>query len=249
MITIDDQSDYISDRGDEVWNILKDRKIRHVILVGVHTNMCVIGRPFGLRRMVANGFETVLMRDMTDCMYNPKRWPFVDHVTGNQLIISHIEKFVCPTITSDQILGGEPFRFSPLSNAQSPRTTSQSSNTFWRLIHLQNQPDVTTWPREPREDNSVRVEADQQLWLRCTLYLPASGKSSHALVLGQELHGVRGWLNGKPLTLDDPTQSRFKVPKTRLLKTIQICWSFKCREPKHAGTRHRRGTSKMKVSR
>ena len=28
------------------------------------------------------------------------------------LYIEHVEKFICPTITSDQILGGKPFRFS-----------------------------------------------------------------------------------------------------------------------------------------
>ena len=110
LIEIDGDHDYISDKGDEVWNILQSRGIQNVILVGVHTNMCVLGRPFGLRQMVRNGKNVVLMRDMTDCMYNPKRWPFVDHFTGNDLIVSHVERFVCPTITSDQILGGQPFR-------------------------------------------------------------------------------------------------------------------------------------------
>jgi type 1 glutamine amidotransferase len=45
-------------------------------------------------------------------MYNPQRWPFVNHFTGTDLIIEHIEKFVCPTITSDQMIGGRPIRFS-----------------------------------------------------------------------------------------------------------------------------------------
>ncbi|MCA9086652.1 MAG: SMP-30/gluconolactonase/LRE family protein, partial [Planctomycetaceae bacterium] len=68
--------------------------------------------PFGLRQMVRNGMNTVLMRDLTDTMYNPARWPYVSHFTGTDLIVSHIEKYVCPTITSDQILGGQPLRFS-----------------------------------------------------------------------------------------------------------------------------------------
>ena len=106
-ITIDAERDYISDRGDEVWNILESRGVRHVILVGVHTNMCVLGRPFGLRQLVRAGKNVVLMRDLTDCMYNPKRWPWVDHFTGNDLIISHVERFVCPTISSEQLLGGK----------------------------------------------------------------------------------------------------------------------------------------------
>lgn len=48
LISIDRDKDYISDRGDEVWNILESRGIKNVILTGVHCNMCVLGRPFGL---------------------------------------------------------------------------------------------------------------------------------------------------------------------------------------------------------
>src|SRR3712207_6316655 len=73
--------------------------------------MCVLGRPFGLRQLAKNGKNVVLMRDMTDTMYNPERWPFVSHFQGTDLIVRHIEKFVCATVTSDQLLGGEPFRF------------------------------------------------------------------------------------------------------------------------------------------
>ena len=111
LITIDADRDFISDSGPEVWSIMEQRGIKNVILAGVHTNMCVLGRPFGLRQMAKNGKHVVLMRDMTDTMYNPKRWPYVSHFTGTDLIVSHIEKFVCPTITSDQILDGVPFRY------------------------------------------------------------------------------------------------------------------------------------------
>lgn len=110
-ITIDAERDYISDRGDEVWNVLQQRGIKNVLLTGVHTNMCVLGRPFGLRQMARNGMNVILVRDLTDTMYNPARWPYVSHFTGTDLIVSHIERFVCPTITSDQLLGGKPFRF------------------------------------------------------------------------------------------------------------------------------------------
>ena len=104
-------ADYISDSGSEIWSVMEYRKIRNVILLGVHTNMCVLGRPFGLRQMARNGKNVVLMRDMTDTMYNPKRAPFVSHFTGTDLIVEHIEKYVCPTITSDSLIGGQPFRF------------------------------------------------------------------------------------------------------------------------------------------
>ncbi len=104
-------NDYISDNGEEIWSILEDRQIKNVVLLGVHLNMCVLGRPFGLRQMAKNGRNVVLMRDMTDTMYNPKASPYVSHFTGTDLIVEHVEKYVCPSITSDQILGGTPFRF------------------------------------------------------------------------------------------------------------------------------------------
>lgn len=111
VLKIDDH-DIISDKGEEIWSVLENRGIENVILVGVHTNMCVLGRPFGLRQMAKNGKNVVLMRDLTDTMYNPARAPFVSHFTGTDLIIEHIEKWVCPSITSDQILGGKSQRFS-----------------------------------------------------------------------------------------------------------------------------------------
>ena len=109
-LKIHDQ-DYISDSGVEIWNVLEERGLSNIVLLGVHTNMCVLGRPFGLRQLAKNGKNVVLMRDMTDTMYNPKRSPFVSHFKGTELIVEHIEKFVCPTVTSDAVVGGRPFRF------------------------------------------------------------------------------------------------------------------------------------------
>ncbi len=111
-IEIDAQRDFISDSGPEIWSVLTDKKIANVILVGVHTNMCVLGRPFGLRRLAAAGKNVVLTRDLTDTMIDPNTWPYANHFTGTELIISHIERYVCPTISSDQILGGVEHRFS-----------------------------------------------------------------------------------------------------------------------------------------
>ncbi len=116
LLDIDPEHDFISDNGEEIWSILEKHGRENVILLGVHTNMCVLGRPFGLRQMSRNDKNVVLVRDMTDTMYNPKMKPFVSHFTGTDLIVEHIEKWVCPTITSDQILTSlgrkpEPFRF------------------------------------------------------------------------------------------------------------------------------------------
>jgi len=111
-IAIDRDRDLISDDGEEIWSVLEAKGIDNVILTGVHTNMCVLGRPFGLRQLAKNGRNVVLIRDLTDTMYNPAMKPFISHFSGTDLIISHIERHVCPTISSEQILGGQPFRYS-----------------------------------------------------------------------------------------------------------------------------------------
>ena len=103
--------DAISDSGVECWNLFEQGGIENVILVGVHTNMCVIGRPFGLRNMVRVGKNVLLVRDLTDTMYNSRRKPLVSHVRGTDLVVEYIEKYVCPTITSCELLGGQAVRF------------------------------------------------------------------------------------------------------------------------------------------
>ena len=109
-IEIKDQ-DAISDSGIEIWNLLESRGITNVMLMGVHTNMCVLGRPFGLRNLGRSGKNVVLVRDMTDTMYNSRRWPYVSHFEGTQRIIAHIEKFVAPSILSSDLTGGPAFEF------------------------------------------------------------------------------------------------------------------------------------------
>lgn len=105
-----EEGDAISDSASAFY-LMKQRGIKNIIIMGVHTNMCVLGRPFGIRQMVYQGQNVVLMRDMTDTMYNPRNEPHVSHYTGNDLVFEHIERFWCPTVTSADILGGEPFRF------------------------------------------------------------------------------------------------------------------------------------------
>jgi len=104
------EGDAITDSA-EAYYLMRQRGITNVIVMGVHTNMCVLGRPFSIRQMVYQGMNVVLVRDMTDTMYNSRMKPFVSHFTGNDLIAEHIERHWCPTITSVDFLGGKPFRF------------------------------------------------------------------------------------------------------------------------------------------
>jgi len=90
--------DGVTDSGQEVLNFCKAAGIKNVVLMGVHTNMCVLGRSFGIRQQVKLGMNVVLARDLTDCMYDPREPPHVSHARGTEIVIEHIERYWCPSI-------------------------------------------------------------------------------------------------------------------------------------------------------
>lgn len=103
--------DYISDNGQEIYNVLMDNGVQNIMIMGVHLNMCVLGRSFGIRQMAKLGKNVVLVRDMTDTMYNPEMAPYVNHFEGTDLVIEHVEKYWAPTISSQDLTGKSPFKF------------------------------------------------------------------------------------------------------------------------------------------
>ncbi len=92
--------DGISDSGTEVYNLLREKEITTLLILGVHTNMCILKRTFGIRQMLRWGVRCVLVRDLTDTMYNPRMAPFVSHDEGTEHVIAHIERYLCPTVLS-----------------------------------------------------------------------------------------------------------------------------------------------------
>ena len=96
--------DAVSDQGQEIYNLFEQRGIRNVIICGVHTNICVLKRSFGIRQMVLLGKNVALARDLTDCLYDPAKRPFTTHDNGTALLVQHIEKFWCPSIASTDLV-------------------------------------------------------------------------------------------------------------------------------------------------
>ncbi len=96
--------DLVSDSGREVYSALKLRGIDTLFVMGVHANMCILGRSFAIRQMTKWGIHCILIRDLTDAMYNPASRPYVSHQQGTQLVIEHIEKYWAPTVTSDELV-------------------------------------------------------------------------------------------------------------------------------------------------
>ncbi|MFC1526804.1 isochorismatase [Candidatus Latescibacterota bacterium] len=103
-IEVDDEVDGISDNGQEIYSYLHGMGIDRLLIMGVHTNMCVLGRSFAIRQMVRWGMDVALIRDLTDAMYSPLSPPYVSHEQGTRLVIEYIEKFWCPTVLSGDIL-------------------------------------------------------------------------------------------------------------------------------------------------
>jgi hypothetical protein len=103
-IEIDQERDVISDNGRELYSLYQSRGIEHVLEMGVHTNMCILNRSFSIKQMVRWGMQPVLIRDLTDALYNPADPPYVSHDEGTALVVGFIEKHWCPTVSSDQLL-------------------------------------------------------------------------------------------------------------------------------------------------
>jgi len=96
--------DLVSDNGAEIYSFLRGRGIDNLLVMGVHTNMCVLNRSFAIRQMTKWGMHCVLVRDLTDSMYNPHDRPFVSHDEGTELVVQHIEKYWAPTVESAELL-------------------------------------------------------------------------------------------------------------------------------------------------
>ena len=107
--------DGVSDNGQEIYNFFKQEGITNVALMGVHTNICILNRSFGMRQMTRLGFQMVLVRDLTDSMYDPRTRPFVSHARGTELVIEHIEAMWCPSVLSDDLTRVIPGSDSPSS--------------------------------------------------------------------------------------------------------------------------------------
>ena len=99
--------DVVSDDGQELYDMLQHRGIDDVIVMGVHANVCVLGRPYGIRQLVRLGKRPVLCRDLTDAFHRDPR----GHTWGTRETVAHVERRWCPTVTSDQLVGGARFRF------------------------------------------------------------------------------------------------------------------------------------------
>lgn len=127
--------DLMPDTQAEVYAICRQRGLTHLIYVGFHTQVCLLGKPMGLKAMKAAGLICVLARDMTDAHpgYDPAR-EFTPDLNTTQ-VVEHFEKHLAPTIQFQEELAKlgrwdaswvlDPVRITPWGTAGRPHLFEQ----------------------------------------------------------------------------------------------------------------------------
>ena len=96
-------NEYIALTQQEAYNVLRHRGITHIIYAGFATNMCMWGKPTGMKYMRQFGFRCMAARDLTEAItryaeesFNPTR--------GTLEVIELIERDLAPTISMEETL-------------------------------------------------------------------------------------------------------------------------------------------------
>jgi nicotinamidase-related amidase len=108
-------NDLISSSTDEIYSLLTERGITDIIYMGVHTNMCVFGKPGAMSNMWKAGFNCMLARDLNDAFtsYDADKGYTPD--TGTTEIDENLQRAGIPNVNI-----GEDFRKAGLLNFDTP---------------------------------------------------------------------------------------------------------------------------------
>lgn len=95
--------DVVSSDAQEIFNYLKTHRIKNLLYVGVHSNICLSGMTYGLRSFKAQGFQVAMIADLTDSYTINYPGQKLNHEQRNQIIINHVSTYLAPTVSSDQL--------------------------------------------------------------------------------------------------------------------------------------------------
>jgi hypothetical protein len=150
------EDDWMPDNQAEVYAVCQRLGLTHLIYMGFHTQVCLLGKPMGLRAMKTAGLKCVLARDMTDAHpgYDPSR-NFTPDLNTDQ-VVEHFEKHLAPTIHFEEELvrlerwdsNGvvDPVRMAPWGTPMRP--------------HLFEQPVTVTLATPLQADADIRFTLD-----------------------------------------------------------------------------------------
>jgi len=118
------ENDLMPNDPEMLYAILRKRGITHLIFMGVHTQVCLLGKSIGMRNMLEAGFQCYLCRDLTDAhgMYDPVKGITPDAFTAG--VVAHFERYLAPSINMAETLHIsdvlEPVRFAPWGTVARP---------------------------------------------------------------------------------------------------------------------------------
>jgi hypothetical protein len=95
--------DFMVSSGKQLWKVVKDRELKYLFYLGFATNNCVIHRSYGMLPMRSLGLETAIIRDFTDLQFTVVDPP-MSNEEATDLYVRHIEKYLGPSITSEEMV-------------------------------------------------------------------------------------------------------------------------------------------------
>jgi alpha-L-fucosidase 2 len=148
--------DLISASTDEIYALLTERGIKNIIYMGVHTNMCVFGKPGAISEMWKAGFNCLLARDLNDAFtqYDPATGYTPDKGTAE--IDANLQAAGIPCINM-----GEEFRKAGLWKNQTPVDYVRFSP--WGKTdrpYLMEKPTIVTLTSPWLDDSEIRYTTD-----------------------------------------------------------------------------------------
>jgi hypothetical protein len=96
--------DVISDDGNEILGFLRHSGVDTILYAGVHANMCLLDRSFGIVPMRSYGLLCLLIKDLIDIMYNPRMPPHVSRDVATEMVIEYIKLHFCRVVTTMQVI-------------------------------------------------------------------------------------------------------------------------------------------------
>lgn len=130
-------SDLMPNSRAALYTLTKQRNITHLLYMGVHTQVCLLGKDIGLRNMKALDFDCILARDLTDSHpdYNLEKNVTPDDLTART--VAHFEQYLCPTVNlKDELVRmgvwtskkqTEPVRAAPWGTVTRPHLFDQQT--------------------------------------------------------------------------------------------------------------------------
>ena len=83
------EDEFVIATGQQLHELLEERKILHLIFAGFATNWCVLGRDYGIRSMSRYGYNIILLRDATTGVEFPDTY---DNLFTTEIAIREVEQ-------------------------------------------------------------------------------------------------------------------------------------------------------------